>query len=416
MPGFVFEGLTGCSACLALAYMALTALTLRRLLWLHKSSGSGLNTRKLFVLTCLTTALLRVMSFSSMVILDLANRDFNIDPTGSTQSDTDDDQEGNSAFFDKAFLVLFDFPDFTQISAYMLLIVVWAEAFLRSRRHWLSSFRFRKLWMLLYLLFNVLLYLVQTALYSLLFFDGINRRIQLEFIYLTLSTFNLVLPCAWCAAYLYLVIKFSGFPFASEDAKQRLRTLSRLGTLWTLARLSWGVVALTSVVRGWLVSAQTNTLLYTVVLFAIFLCCELLPIAIAIQPGVLDHFHAENVCAGAGAGGGAYTPLGGSHGTINPLCEELLTETVGTGSPRGRGKRLGSPRSGGKNSNNNSTNNNSNNNDSNKGNNRDNANRNSLGYLQDYWTTAPLSAHRGSMASRESSDSDGGNMLTDEAE
>lgn len=60
--------------------------------------------------------------------------------------------------------------------------------------------------------------------------------------------------------------QFSGFPFSSEDAKMRLRTLSRLGLIWTSARLGWGIIALTSVMEGWLVAAQRSTLFYTVVL------------------------------------------------------------------------------------------------------------------------------------------------------
>lgn len=56
----------------------------------------------------------------------------------------------------------------------------------------------------------------------------------------------------------------------------RLRTLSRLGLIWTSARLGWGIIALTTVVEGWLVEAQKSTLFYTVVLVrlgVIFLLC-----------------------------------------------------------------------------------------------------------------------------------------------
>lgn len=69
-----------------------------------------------------------------------------------------------------------------------------------------------------------------------------------------------------CSIFLYFLAQFSGFPFSSEDAKLRLRTLSRLGLLWTSARLGWGIVALTTVVEGWLNEAQKSTWFYTVVL------------------------------------------------------------------------------------------------------------------------------------------------------
>ena len=71
-------------------------------------------------------------------------------------------------------------------------------------------------------------------------------------------------------------LQFSGFPFASLDAKMRLRTLSRLGLLWTSARLGWGIVALTTVVEGWLVAAQKSTLFYTCVLVSMLHICSIL--------------------------------------------------------------------------------------------------------------------------------------------
>lgn len=77
--------------------------------------------------------------------------------------------------------------------------------------------------------------------------------------YTTVCVTNLRSPCL-------LLLQFSGFPFSSEDSKTRLRTLSRLGLLWTSARLGWGIVALTTVVEGWLNEARKSTLFYTIVL------------------------------------------------------------------------------------------------------------------------------------------------------
>ena len=196
MPGLVFENLTGACLILSGIYACLAVFTTKQLVWLHQNSPSGLNTRKFFVMTCLLTAVLRTMSFASMAFLDI-------------ETDNNDDSNANQDFFDEAFLVLFDFPDFCCISAYMLLIVVWAEAYLKSRRHWLSSFRFRKMWLLIYLVFNTLLYTVQVALYSLLFLPVVNNSIELTLIYLSLAIFNIGLPICWSAAYLYLAILVS---------------------------------------------------------------------------------------------------------------------------------------------------------------------------------------------------------------
>ena len=148
-------------------------------------------------------------------------------------------------FFNCAFLVLFDFPDFCCISAYMLLIVVWAEAYLKSRRHWLSSFSFRKIWMLIYFVFNTLLYTVQVTLYSLLFFPFVNNNIELTLIYLSLASFNIGLPVLWSVAYLYLAIMVSivlhneSYFFAVEHRWCLCSFLTSFHSLVSLCAVLW---------------------------------------------------------------------------------------------------------------------------------------------------------------------------------
>lgn len=207
MPALLFEGLTGASVTLSCLYFGVAVLTTKQLVWLHKNSSTGLNTRKLFVMTCLLTSVLRVMSFASMAILDFAKKDFHINPSDKLDTNDDDSDGKNQDFFNCAFLVLFDFPDFCCISAYMLLILVWAESYLKSRRHWLSNFTFRKMWMLVYFVFNTVLYTAQVTLYSLLFFPFVDNAIELTLIYITLACFNIGLPLCWSAAYLYLAIQ-----------------------------------------------------------------------------------------------------------------------------------------------------------------------------------------------------------------
>jgi len=206
MSVIIFQDLNSLYIVLALVYSILACYVYYQLLSLYdtaSSSGSiiALNTKKLFVMTCLLTAILRFMSFVSMTILNLAISNFHYDIQTQTSTDAD------NGFLEEALLVLFDFPDFCCISAYMLLIVVWADAYLKSRRHWLSSYRFRQAWILLYLIANILLYTAQVTLYSLLFLPDISQGIETVLIYCTLATFNLGLPFLWIVAYLYLEFK-----------------------------------------------------------------------------------------------------------------------------------------------------------------------------------------------------------------
>jgi hypothetical protein len=46
----------------------------------------------------------------------------------------------------------------------------------------------------------------------------------------------------------------------------RLSILSRCGLIWTFARLVWGLIALTSVLQGWLTKASRSEAFYSVIL------------------------------------------------------------------------------------------------------------------------------------------------------
>lgn len=147
---FVFEGVVGASISLAIVYFLLSIYVSIRLYFVYhgyidesifrKSHGSSpvprstLNTKVLFVMTCLLLCLLRFMCFASMAIFDLSAIHYSVTTSGtggSASGSFDDTITGTEEFFEKAFLVLFDFPDFCFVSAYLLLIVVWAEAYLQ---------------------------------------------------------------------------------------------------------------------------------------------------------------------------------------------------------------------------------------------------------------------------------------------
>ena len=167
----LFEQLQIPTTILAVMYMLLSLYTGHRLLLIHRSFP-GMNTRKLFVMTCFLTTILRFMSFFSMLgLASLRNQ--------SIITISDDDNVINKGttiqFLDKATLVLFDFPDFCGVSAYALLLVVWAENIISARRHWMSSVAFKRILMISYMVFNIFLYTLQVSLYSLLFVPSINQ-------------------------------------------------------------------------------------------------------------------------------------------------------------------------------------------------------------------------------------------------
>lgn len=253
-------------------YIFLSLYCCRCLIWAHAISPR-LSIRKVFVMNCLLTTLLRVMSFASIAVLawlEYGNSD-------------DDNVSATQDFYEKALVVLFDFPDFSIVSAYVLLFLVWCEAFVQARHHWLNMNNFQKTWILGYLVLNILLYSLQVALYSLLFFPSVNKEVLTKLIYLTLSGINLALPLVWLLVYMYLSLRFSGFPMASRFARGRLISLGRIGLLWTIARLFWGFVALTSVMDDWLFNVNESNQLYTIELVALFMLVEIIPISMALS-------------------------------------------------------------------------------------------------------------------------------------
>lgn len=145
----VFDGIVFASVFLAIIYLLLLFFVARQLYIVHSEDiekliliyaqnprvvnrndlPSTLNTKKLFIMTCLLSCLLRFMSFSSMAVCELSAIKYSEVMNG--QGNFDDSTTGTSDFYKKAMLVLFDFPDFCIISAYLLLIVVWAEAYLQ---------------------------------------------------------------------------------------------------------------------------------------------------------------------------------------------------------------------------------------------------------------------------------------------
>lgn len=217
----VLDGLIVPTFILSIIYLLLTLYGCRRLLSLHKQNPR-LNTRKVFVMSCLLSTFLRVLSFGTMSGLnyfDYKVTTKNTDSESSTQS-----------FFDKASLVMFDLPDFCFVSAYILLLVVWCEAVLASRKHWIATSSYKQQSLLVYLVFNIVLYSMQVVLYMFMFVPSIDQKILVDLIYLTMGAINLGLPTIWICIYLYLSLVVRTVVFiATKCSCLNVRSCSFLG-------------------------------------------------------------------------------------------------------------------------------------------------------------------------------------------
>lgn len=116
----VVQGLIAGPLVLAALYLILSMYCCRCLVWTHAVSPR-LSVRKVFAMNCLLTSVLRVMSFTSIAVIAW------MEYGGSD----DDNPSATHDFYEKALVVLFDFPDFSVVSAYVLLFLVWCEAFVQ---------------------------------------------------------------------------------------------------------------------------------------------------------------------------------------------------------------------------------------------------------------------------------------------
>ena len=123
----VFDNLVIVTLCLSFLYFLLVLYTFKKLSSLHVLS-LHLNLSKVFVMSCFLTSILRVMSFLSLSGFLLS--DYNLKSSLNGEDDVSSITKKDN-FFDKAMIVLFDFPDFSIISSYMLISLVWAESFLQ---------------------------------------------------------------------------------------------------------------------------------------------------------------------------------------------------------------------------------------------------------------------------------------------
>ena len=153
MRTFVFENLVlPLTAFLSVTYLVVSIAIGWKIAQLHEQS-KPLSTQKLFLATLFLSAVLRSMCFGSLVGIQCVKSQ-----DGGRATTYDDTSTGNEDFFEKAEVVMFDFPDFCFVSGYVLLLVVWGESYIRSRRHWLSRLAFRRAWFYIYLVLNIIIY------------------------------------------------------------------------------------------------------------------------------------------------------------------------------------------------------------------------------------------------------------------
>lgn len=238
-----------------------------------------MTTKKLLILSVLLVSVLRIMTILGVAAMNMANvrAHYSLQPTRHNTGDKTQD------FYDEAMTVLFDIPNAITVSTYVLLALVWAECFLEARFHTENSVHWKRRLLIVFMIFNTMLYATQLIIYACIFFLGSSNVVR-TILYAAITGINFTAVVMVLCFYVYLNIRFSGFPFRSEEQRASLSRVSSVMTLWSTTRVIWGVVSLLVYVDNVELLQDTDTPLWSfIVLFVVFFICEVVPIVVLLD-------------------------------------------------------------------------------------------------------------------------------------
>ncbi|KDO24642.1 hypothetical protein SPRG_10175 [Saprolegnia parasitica CBS 223.65] len=294
MAMLFLSGLAMASYFLALCYMLMTFISVSKLYATRHKNASMSRTTQLLLMTISLGCLFRTATFTTLCFLDFQHTDASLSPLSArfqVPDDTPHAEESDLSFYNKVVAVLFNLPDYLFVSAYLLVVLLWAETFQSSRRHWFSADQFHRKWMVFYLIFNGGLYLTQVVLYGLLFlkedgaiagiFDndaGTRLALIPSLIFYTVAAADLALPAIILGTWMYLSVTLSGFPYKSVHAKAKLSKVGRVALVWSLGRILYSVMILLTFTKGWFNTEKDTVSMQSMLLVALFVLAEITPI------------------------------------------------------------------------------------------------------------------------------------------
>jgi hypothetical protein len=259
----------------------------------------GFDSKKLLVLSAGTVCFLRIMSIVGVVAMNVANvrAHYSLNPASPSTSQNEargQPIERNQAFYDSSMTVLFDLPNTIVVSTYVLLTLVWAECSLLSRFHTESTARWRRRWLVWYMIFNSALYAAQVILYILIFVGGRESRgvvVVRNVVIVAMAAINFSAVFFVLVFYLYLNLVWSGFPYRSQRSKEGLRKISNVMAFWSVSRIIWGISTLTLYFRNVDLLRPTQAGLWSpLVLFILFVSCEIAPLIVLMDYSFMTIF------------------------------------------------------------------------------------------------------------------------------
>lgn len=280
----------------AILYTCALVYSGRRLNLVYRSRGEV--DLPVMLVTCVVfSVMIRFLSFATLAVLALRNVSVDGSSTSTASSDA-----GEQLVSQHAMAVLFNIGDFTALSTYLLLGIVWLDMLHKTRKHFYSTDAIRRDWLIAYLVLNTAMYLCQIGLYIAVFVaTPTDPEAILAVVYAVLGCLNVALPAVLLATYGAYSLMYAGFPYRSREALSRWRRLSRLLLGWSLSRLVWAAASiLASSSRALDALASAGNWAFTVLCVSLFLLGELVPFLATCGTDVLRLFGPLNGRGGDG--------------------------------------------------------------------------------------------------------------------
>ena len=281
-PTVTMDALTMALLISAVLYVFCGFLAKRKLAVLNRYRPE-LSTQKLLILSVALVSVVRIMTILGVAAMNVANvrAHYELSPQSTSR-------DQHQLFYDKAMTVLFDLPNCMVVSTYVLLTLVWAECFVKARLHTESAATLKKTWLIYFMVFNSLLYTLQLTLYGSLFLAPPTRIVR-SVIYIGITGINFTAVLLVLIFYLYLNLRFSGFPYRSQRLRMSLTRVSKAMTLWSLTRVIWGIATLLVFIYKIELLQDSDTPFWSfVVLLLMFFVCEILPIFVLLDYSYLS--------------------------------------------------------------------------------------------------------------------------------
>eukprot|EP00475_Leptophrys_vorax_P006439 TRINITY_DN13987_c0_g1_i2.p1 TRINITY_DN13987_c0_g1~~TRINITY_DN13987_c0_g1_i2.p1 ORF type:complete len:600 (-),score=139.66 TRINITY_DN13987_c0_g1_i2:36-1835(-) len=178
-------------------------------------------------------------------------------------------------------VILFIFPEFVFLSAYLLLFFNWLEMYIFCHQQFLFELkRFQLVWKTIFAIFNLVFAAVQIVFYVQLYTAEKNlKSLVLTVIYNMIMYFNLLLPAIFILVGMYFhFFVIAGFEYTSSLSNSRSRKMSKVFLYWTIFRVVRGVtLRLYSSDQDWSAANPFGVDLFSILTVASILTAEVIP-------------------------------------------------------------------------------------------------------------------------------------------